>query len=259
MSKRPSTTDRHPSVTESADGDAFLSRWARRKALARSGGDPDAGHDESAVDAGAEAAPPSMDSAPVVTDAHANDLANDLAPEPGDEDMPPLESIDEHTDMRGFFSSKVSQAVKKAALKKFFHSPAFNIVDGLDDYDDDFRNFEALGDIITSDMRSQMDREAEAAREKTANVDQERGSPESAETAASDELGGAQAGDEPAARDVAEVQDADEASSASAPADAEEDDADGKASQARITRESGAQTRIAHGKLRPRDAGGEDA
>ena len=41
MSKRPSTTDRDPSVTESGDDDTFLSRWARRKRAVRTGADPD--------------------------------------------------------------------------------------------------------------------------------------------------------------------------------------------------------------------------
>ncbi|GMQ76327.1 MAG: hypothetical protein BMS9Abin01_1600 [Gammaproteobacteria bacterium] len=159
MSKRPSTTDHDQSVTEPGDGDPFLSRWARRKRVARAGGDPDAQQPEKSLDGELPAgAAPSAGEQP---------LGGDQRPpaELTDEDMPAVDSIDESTDMSGFFSSKVSAAVKKAALRKFFHSPAFNVVDGLDDYDDDFRNFAALGDIITSDMRSQMEREAEAARE----------------------------------------------------------------------------------------------
>lgn len=154
MSKRPTTTD--PSVTEDGDGDAFLTRWARRKRVARDGRDPDASTTGAPGEETAHA-PPAAEASATATD--------DRAVEPGDEDMPPLESIDGDTDMSGFFSPRVSQAVKKAALRKFFHSPAFNVVDGLDDYDDDFRNFAALGDIVTSDMRTQMEREAEKARE----------------------------------------------------------------------------------------------
>jgi hypothetical protein len=177
------------------------------------------------------------------------------APEPGDEDMPPLDSIDEHTDMRGFFSSKVSQAVKKAALRKFFHSPAFNIVDGLDDYDDDFRNFETLGDIITSDMRSQMDREAEAARRQAADVDQDRQSPESPE---SHEVGSKQAGGEEAADQAAGTRDDGEADPAHEGTDAAGDDAEQETRQARVTREAATRSHVGHGKLRPRGAAGED-
>jgi len=162
MSKRPSKTDRHASVTESGDGDAFLSRWAQRKRVARAGEDPDAQEPERSLDGEMLAkAAPTVGEAPLEGD--------DRQPvELTDEDMPTVDAIDENTDMSGFFSPKVTEAVKKAALRKFFHSPAFNIVDGLDDYDDDFRNFAALGDIITADMRSQMEREAERARESLA-------------------------------------------------------------------------------------------
>lgn len=85
-----------------------------------------------------------------------------------DDDMPPLESLDEKSDYSGFFSPKVSEGLRRAALRKLFRSAMFNITDGLDDYDDDFRNFEALGDIITADMRQQMEREAEKAKDKIA-------------------------------------------------------------------------------------------
>ena len=231
MSKRPSTTD--PSVTEDGDGDAFLSRWARRKRVARGGGDPDG----AVVDiSGAEAArdpadPPVAETAPAAGDSQPD--------EPGDEDMPPLESIDGDTDMSGFFSPQVSQAVKKAALRKFFHSPAFNIVDGLDDYDDDFRNFEALGDIITSDMRGQMEREAEKAKEALAK--------DADAAPASDDAQPVEVAEkaaEPVEEDAAEEEAAPEKTVAA-------DDAG-----AGVTREPGARARIAGGKLRPRD---EDA
>jgi hypothetical protein len=94
--------------------------------------------------------------------------------------MPPLEGIDESTDMSGFLSPKVSEGVKRMALRKFFHSPIFNIVDGLDDYDDDFTTFEALGDIITSDMRGIAEQKAERAKEALAA---EQGATEGSESA----------------------------------------------------------------------------
>jgi hypothetical protein len=42
-----------------------------------------------------------------------------------------------------------------------FHFPALNVVDGLDDYAEDFSHFEPLGDILTQDMRRLAKREAE--------------------------------------------------------------------------------------------------
>jgi hypothetical protein len=156
--------------------------------------------------------------------------------------------------MRGFFSPKVSQAVKKAALRKFFHNPAFNVVDGLDDYDDDFRSFAALGDIVTSDMRGQMDREAERVRKSMAR-DEPPGEPME-----SDDAGPQQAVTE----DVDEEPIAGESAGAAERADAGDGDDVGAAestaaAQPGISGEAGAQARMLGGKLRPKGAGGEDA
>ena len=78
--------------------------------------------------------------------------------------MPPLDSLDENSDYSGFLSPGVSERLRRRALRKLFMSAVFNIRDGLDDYDEDFTNFEALGDIVTSDMRHQAEAEAERAR-----------------------------------------------------------------------------------------------
>ena len=78
-----------------------------------------------------------------------------------DADMPAIDSLTEDSDYSGFFSPKVSEALRKQALRKLFHSPVFNIRDGLDDYDGVYTEFEKLGDIVTADMRHQMEMEAE--------------------------------------------------------------------------------------------------
>ena len=82
-----------------------------------------------------------------------------------DEDMPPLDGLDENSDYSGFLSPGVSEALRRRALRKLFSSAVFNIPDGLDDYDDDFTSFAALGDIVTSDMKHQAEVEAERARQ----------------------------------------------------------------------------------------------
>ena len=238
MSKQPRTTDRHPSVTESEDGDGFLGRWARRKRVARAGGDPDSQESEKPDDSEmlAKAAPSVGEEAPLAdTDSQAVELT--------DEDMPAVDTIDENTDMSGFLSPKVSKAVKKAALKKFFHSPIFNIVDGLDDYDDDFRNFEALGDIITSDMRGQMEREAERVKQ---SLEKDGEAAETPETAPQDPAV-AQADAAEAAPPCADGD--------SVPREVAEDDSD----EAGVTREPGRQAAAGGGKLRPKGAVDSDA
>lgn len=228
MSKRPHTGHHDRPVTETGDSDAFLSRWARRKRAARSGGDPEAVSPE----APAPADPP--------VSAATREVQESPEDPPGDEDMPSLDNIDAGTDMSGFFSPKVSEAVKKAALRKFFHSPAFNVVDGLDDYDDDFRTFEALGDIVTSDMRGRMEREAEATASRA---------PADADPVPPDET-------EPgsAAADATPEE----------PVEGESDQADPEVAETAgrgVTREpGGAAASVAHGKLRPRSPeGGEEA
>jgi hypothetical protein len=79
---------------------------------------------------------------------------------PTDADMPPVESLTEDSDYSGFMSPKVSESLRRIALRKLFHSSAFNICDGMDDYDEDFTSFEKLGDIITADMKHSMEMEA---------------------------------------------------------------------------------------------------
>jgi hypothetical protein len=52
--------------------------------------------------------------------------------------LPPLESLDFASDFSAFLQDKVEESVKRAALKKLFHSPEFNVMDGLDVYIDDY-------------------------------------------------------------------------------------------------------------------------
>ena len=81
---------------------------------------------------------------------------------PDDSDMPPVESLDEDSDYSAFMSPKVSEGLRTLALRKLFHGEMFNIRDGLDDYDDDFTSFTKLGDIVTAEMRYQLERMKEA-------------------------------------------------------------------------------------------------
>lgn len=192
--KRPRATPPTSSGTEAREEGSFLSRWARRKQIARSGVDPD--HVDRARDEAAGRAPgQTIEARHAGTEMSATDGAEPDG-ELTDADMPPLHSIDETTDMSGFFSGKVTDAVKRAALRKFFHSPAFNVVDGLDDYAEDFTSFAPLGDIITSDMRHRMEVEAERARaalEADRAGDAEDGGPQSGDTGESGDVHAADA------------------------------------------------------------------
>ena len=78
-----------------------------------------------------------------------------------DADMPDIDSLHEDSDFSGFMSPGVSDELRNLALKKLFQTPSFNIRDGLDEYDEDYTTFEKLGDIITCDMKHQLELEAE--------------------------------------------------------------------------------------------------
>jgi hypothetical protein len=145
--------------------EGFLSRWSRRKR---------------------EVAAPEQ---PAKVDARVGHDVIAKTPAPGaveppnektDADMPPIETLDENSDYSPFLSPKVSEKLRRVALRKLFHTAGFNIRDGLDDYDDDFTFFEPLGNTITADMRYHMERENEKLRQRLAEL----GDDESAETQA---------------------------------------------------------------------------
>ena len=105
-----------------------------------------------------------------------------------DEDMPSLESLDENSDYSSFLSPGVSERLRRRALRKLFASAVFNVPDGLDDYADDFTSFEALGDIVTSDMRHQAEVEEERARQAQAETEPASGSQEGSDRSESEPL-----------------------------------------------------------------------
>ena len=143
------------------DTEGPLRRWARRKReVAR--------EKEAADGARRRGESPDASEAPPDVGQSADDAAEPNVVETKvltDEDMAPLESLDENSDYSGFLSSGVSEELRRRALRKLFSSAVFNIPDGLDDYDDDFTSFAALGDIVTADMRHQAEMEAERARQ----------------------------------------------------------------------------------------------
>ena len=129
------------------DERSFLSRWSRRKALRQEELDDAAlgGTDETVIETA--------------------NSAEEKRPPPTDEDMPSVESLGEDDNYGDFLSPKVSEKLRKLALRKLFHGAGFNIRDGLDDYDEDFTYFEPLGDIVTADMRHREEMLERKARE----------------------------------------------------------------------------------------------
>ena len=122
----------------------FLSRWSRRKQQARE----------------EEAAPPAA-----VTPA-----TQDKPPE-----LPPVEGLNMDSDFRGFLHPKVDESLRRAALKKLFHEPHFNVMDGLDIYIDDYSVSDPIPEAMLKTMKQAQDiivagneRREEAARQEEA-------------------------------------------------------------------------------------------
>ncbi len=112
-----STSD--PKPKESPE--QFLSRWSQRKQQAR-------------VE---EQSPPP---APVAQP--------DKPPE-----LPSLESLTTDSDYRGFLHPKVDESLRRAALKKLFSDPHFNVMDGLDTYIDDYSISDPLPAAMLAELK----------------------------------------------------------------------------------------------------------
>ena len=138
------THDRDDAAPDAKPGESFVQRVSRRKLEARR------------AQTLSEAPPVPVPS----EDAEAPPVAGVPAPQLTDADMPPLEALNDDSDYSGFLSDRVSEGLRKAALRKLFHAERFNVIDELDDYAEDFTAFAALGDLVTSDVRHQLEVEA---------------------------------------------------------------------------------------------------
>ncbi|HEX7044143.1 MAG TPA: DUF3306 domain-containing protein [Burkholderiales bacterium] len=138
-----SREDLPPVSAERSEEEGFLRRWSRRK------------HEAQAQRAEtADPAPPAAEAAPpappkILTDA----------------DMPPIESLDAHSDFSVFLSAGVSEELRRRALRKLFTLPEINRRCPLDGEWYDGHGYEPLGDIITYDMREEMERAAQKLKE----------------------------------------------------------------------------------------------
>jgi hypothetical protein len=68
-------------------------------------------------------------------------------------ELPPLDSLTFESDFTNFMHAKVEESVKRAALKKLFADPRFNVMDGLDTYIDDY----SIENPIPDEMMARLD------------------------------------------------------------------------------------------------------
>jgi hypothetical protein len=135
MSKRDDSPNKPAPVAtvDEAAGEPFLKRWSRLK----SGDDAQAG--DADIDAEAEEG--------VVAETPGDGEAPAIDPA----DLPDVESLDKDSDYTVFMQEGVPDAVRNLALRKLFASnPALAVLDGLNDYDDDYSK---LG-IVTQTVKT---------------------------------------------------------------------------------------------------------
>lgn len=68
-----------------------------------------------------------------------------------------------------FMQQQVTKSVKKAALRKLFHSEEFNYISDMDDSTEDFSNMQGLAPEIASQMRGWINTATETATEQLKN------------------------------------------------------------------------------------------
>jgi hypothetical protein len=73
-------------------------------------------------------------------------------------ELPPLDSLTFDSDFKAFMHAKVEEGVKRAALKKLFADPRFNVMDGLDTYIDDY----SIENPIPDEMMARLDHARQA-------------------------------------------------------------------------------------------------
>jgi len=66
--------------------------------------------------------------------------------------LPPLDSLTFESDFKAFMHAKVEEGVKRAALKKLFSDPRFNVMDGLDTYIDDYTKAEPISEELLAQL-----------------------------------------------------------------------------------------------------------
>ena len=115
-------------MTTRHDNEPFLSRWSRLKR-------------EEATQAPA----PAKDEVPYVPEKNAPERKEGEAALP---ELPPIEKLTPQSDFTAFMGPKVQDALRRAALKKLFSDPHFNVPDLNEAYSGDWTG----GEPITEEM-----------------------------------------------------------------------------------------------------------
>jgi hypothetical protein len=125
--------------------EGVFSRWSRRKL--------------GSARIATETVEPTVESSQQTAESQAKGTgdANEAdTPERGNEALVELPSIDElgpDSDFQGFMNPQVDDSLRRAALKKLFSDPHFNVTDGLDVYAEDYTKLESLTPAMVAGLK----------------------------------------------------------------------------------------------------------
>lgn len=118
-----------------AGDESFLARWSRLKREARTGPSGDAPQHPQAQPPGATGPSPAAGA----SEARAGESPKERVPV-----LPPLEELAPDSDFAPFMRAKIDEALRRAALKKLFSDPHFNVPDPWEAYSIDFTQAEPV-------------------------------------------------------------------------------------------------------------------
>ncbi len=121
-----------------------LRRWSRRKLEAARAATPPP--EPAAPVVAAPATPPPIPQPGVPAPASTAQAAEAVP------SLPPVESLTIDSDFAPFLKPTVGEGVRRAALKKLFADPRFNVMDGLDVYIDDYSKFTPVPPDIVREL-----------------------------------------------------------------------------------------------------------
>ena len=90
-------------------------------------------------------------------------------------ELPPIDELGPDSDFQGFMDPQVDDSLRRAALKKLFRDPHFNVTDGLDVYAEDYTKLESMTPAMIAGLKHARgllfgdvdgDKQAETARQK---------------------------------------------------------------------------------------------
>ena len=120
--------------------ESFLSRWSRRKAQQRDGVEAPA-QEPLAPPRASQPLPEVVNDALPVEAQSATPIAAPEGPASPEPQLPTMEDVaalTRESDYSRFVAPGVDQSVQRAAMKKLFSDPHFNVMDGLDTYIEDY-------------------------------------------------------------------------------------------------------------------------